>query len=356
MEQPNCYSRRIIWRRNTANQSDLNKQEIVGKEMKPLGYNECEEYIDTPRIYGQHAPFWSSLSFFEKVDTIRHVGLFSFLREIFGFADADRIRRRLESEYSATLRDCEAAQDQISALIQKNEELERELAETTEKLKEAECASRGRNHRLLTPPSAQDIMNAFNRSSESETKPWFFRYYEDPHTGVVTLNHDFRFYPFPAIIVPRGKLRLCDQYGSVVNLAQCESYAALPPKYVQHLIPEGFHAYRLRVLFVTRERGFWLADPRSAQDIALEIRASFDEGADHALYDNRIKYWKERHSEHQAMTCGTRRETFFNLIISIEELLCGGCNNFSQEQIKRIMDKCYAEYLDIYFKDKYNEE
>lgn len=96
MEQPNCYSRRIIWRRNTANQSDLNKQEIVGKEMKPLGYNECEEYIDTPRIYGQHAPFWSSLSFFEKVDTIRHVGLFSFLREIFGFADADRIRRRLE--------------------------------------------------------------------------------------------------------------------------------------------------------------------------------------------------------------------------------------------------------------------
>lgn len=301
-------------------------------------------------------PFWSSLSFFEKINTIRHVGLFSFLREVIGLADAGRIRSRLESEYSALLQNYEAARDQIIALKQEKQVLEHNLQETTEKLEAAERASRGRNRALLVPPSAQSIMNAFNRNSASERERWFFDYYEDPYTGAVRLKHQFRFYPFAELNVPRGNLRLCDQYGTVANLAQCMDYAALPSRYAQHLVPNDFHAYRMRVLFVTdHDFHLWLANPRSAQDIVLEIRTHY-KGKDYAAYNTSIRFWKEQYHEHNATACGTCSETLFYLILSIDELLCGGHNNFSQEEIKRIRNKCYAEYLDIYFNDKYDEE
>lgn len=312
-----------------------------------------EEYLDSPMIYGQHAPFWSSLSFLEKVDTIRHVGFFSFLREVIGFADAERTRKRLELKYS----EHEETQERIAALEQENQELARRLEEATEKLKEAERVGRGKSHKLLAPPSAYDIMDAFNRNSPNKMQPWFFSPYEDPLTGTVTLNHNFMFYPFASIVVPRGKLRLCNQYGMVANLAQCMDYDALPAKYAQHLVPEGLHAYRMRILFVTQDRDFWLADPLSAQDVVLEIWANYDGEWHHSSsHDASIKAWKERYRENNAMVCGTSGKPLFNLVVSIEELLCKGQNNFSKDQIKRIRDKCYAEYLDIYFNDQHGEE
>lgn len=317
--------------------------------MKQSDYIDHEEYLDSPMIYGQHAPFWSSLSFLEKVDTIRHVGLFSFLRELIGSADAERIRKRLELKYSTLCSDYEAVQERIATLEQENQELK-------QKLKEIEQVSCGKSHRLLTPPSAWDIMNAFNRNSVDKMNPWFFNPYEDPLTGTVTLNHNFIFYPFASIVVPRGKLRLCNQYGDVANLAQCMNYESLPSKYAQHLVPQGFRAHRMRVLFVTQDRDLWLADPRSAQDVVLEIWASYDERQSCSQYDASVKAWKERYYENNAVVCGTHGRPLFNLIVSIEELLGKGQNNFSKEQIKRVRDKCYAEYLSIYFNDQYEEE
>lgn len=317
--------------------------------MKQPDYIKPEEYLDSPVIYGRHTPFWSSLSFLEKVDTIRHVGLFSFLREIIGLADAERIRKRLELQQNALRADNEAIRERVVALEQEKQELEQKLEEAKKHLKGSS------SHRLLTPPSAMAIMDAFNRNSVSKMQPWFFHPYEDPYTGAVTLYHNFVFYPFDLIVIPRGKLRLCNQDGEVVNLAQCMDYAALPPQYAQHLVPQGFHAHRMRVLFVTQERKLWLADPRSAQDVVLEIWATHDEGRNYASQDVNIEAWKKRYYDNDAIVCGTPSKPLFSLIVSIEQLLCGGQNNFSKGQIKRIMDKCYAEYLDIYFGEQYDE-
>lgn len=313
--------------------------------MKKSDYIGHEEYLDSPMVYGQHKSFWNSLSFLKKVDTIRRVGLLSFLREVLGLADSERTHKRLEQKYSALCYDCETMQEQIATLSQEKQELEQKL----EKAEKAREASRNMGYMLFAPPSAQDIMNAFNRSSVDEMKPWFFNPYEDPNTGTVTLHHNFAFYPFASILVPRGKLCLRNQYGKVVNLAQCADYSALPAKYAQHLIPQEFHAYRMRVLFVTRDRDFWLAEPRSAQDVVLEIHAKFTEERDYTARHATIKSWTEQYHRNHAVASGYQFATLFNLIVSIEELLGGGQNNFSMEQIKRIRDKCYAEYLDIYF-------
>lgn len=327
--------------------------------MKESAYIGREEYVDAPAIYGQHARYWASLDPLSKIATIRRVGLFGFLREVHGYADAERIRERLEEECATLIEECSAAKKHVHDLQQKNQELEEKLTKTFEALKVAEKNNGRWNHRLLTPPSATSIMNAFNRMCPERVQ-WFFNPHEDTHTGVVTFSHNFMFYPFSEINVPRGRLRLCDQYGDPVCLTQCHSYAALPAKLAQHLIPADFHTCRMRVLFVTNEKGLWLADPLFAQDILLEIWAHFDWGnpSKERIRRHReaIELWEKSYHDTKFMACGTDAETRFYMIASFEELLGRGQNNFSKEQIERIRNKCYTEYLSIYFKDQYDEE
>lgn len=330
--------------------------------MKNSHFIDHQAYNDIPVLYGKHAPYWQSLSFSEKVDTIRRVGLFGFLRETCGMADSARIHTRLEVEYSALLQRHEADRERISTLEQAKQELEQQLAEVTAKLETAERAAQGKNRKLLTPPSAKKIMNAFNRMCpEGET--WFYNPYEEAYNGNVCLTHRFKFYPFDEIRVPRGKLRLCDQYGDPVCLTQNYDYSALPPHYADHLVPYGHQPYRLRVLFITRHNSnFWLDDPRTAQDVVLEIRTHYkrDDPKSHRgdrSYESDIKTWKERYYNYYATAAyGMNNESILDMIISIEKFLSGGNNNFSKTQIDRIRDKCYTEYLDFYFGDKYATE
>lgn len=307
-----------------------------------MNYISREEYVDAPAIYGQHAKYWASLDALSKIATIRRVGLFGFLREVRGYADAERIRERLEEQCLALTEECDAAKKRAQALQQQNQELEEKLAKITEKVTES-------SSRLLNPPSADSIMAAFNRMCPDHAQ-WFFSPYEDPHTGVIKFSHNCMFYPFYEISVPRGKLRLCDYYGYPVCLTQCYSYAALPAKYAQHLVPNEFHVCKMRALFVTndvRSGQLWLADPLSAQDILLEIHADRDKPNSHEIIDQ----WKRTAGDgcHCRVMYGPGGTLLFDVIVSIEELLGMGQNHFSKEQIKRIRDQCYVEYLDLYF-------
>lgn len=309
-------------------------------------YISRKEYLDSPEIYGQHTRYWASLDPLSKIATIRRVGLFGFLREVFGYADAERIRERLEERCAALTEECSAAQESVKELTEKNQALEEELAKITEKVTES-------SSRLLNPPSAASIMNAFNRMCPEHTE-WFFHPHEDLHTGVIKFSHNCMFYPFNEISVPRGKLRLCDRYGYPVCLTQCYAYAALPAKYAQHLIPDDFHVCKMRVLFVTNDtwnRQLWLADPLSAQDVLLEICADRDK-SNWNHEKEAIDRWKRTAGDgcHCRVVYGPGGTLLFDMIVSIEEFLGMGQNRFSREQIKRIRDQCYTEYLDLYFK------
>lgn len=325
-----------------------------------MNYISHEEYVDAPVIYGQHARYWASLDVMSKIATIRRVGLFGFLREVCGYADAERIRERLEEQCVALAEERDAAKKRVQELEQQNRELEQKLTETTAELTKAQQRNGRGSKRLLTPPSATDIMHAFNRMCPDH-RQWFFRPYEDPHTGVITFAHNHMFYPFSELSVARGKLRLCDQDGDPVCLTQCHPYAALPAKLAQHLIPTCFHAYRMRVLFVTNDARLWLADPLIAQDVLLEIWARYDHekqtdrGRYHD-YDQAITAWKALHDAENAVAYGTCAETRFDLIISVEEFLSGGPYHYSKDQIEHLRNRCYAEYLSLYFNDKDDEE
>lgn len=320
-----------------------------------MNYISHEEYVDAPAIYGQHARYWASLDVMSKIATIRRAGLFGFLREVRGYADAERIRERLEEQCVALTEERNAVKKRAQELQQQNQELERKLADTTAELTEARQRNGRGSKRLLTPPSTTGIMHAFNRMCP-DYQTWFFRPHEEPYTGVITFTHDYMFYPFFEISVARGKLRLCDQDGDPVCLTQCHPYTALPAKLAEHLIPACFHAYRMRVLFVTNDVRLWLADPLTAQDLLLEIWARYDheEQTDRG-YDQAIIAWKVLHDAKNTVVYGTCAETRFDLMISVEEFLSGGPYHYSKDQIEHLRNKCYAEYLSLYFKDKDGE-
>lgn len=319
-----------------------------------------DEYIDAPMIYGQHAPYWSSLSFFDKLCTIRRVGLFSFLREVLGYGDAERIRTRLEISQAALMQECETLRARIKELGGDSEQAKTVEQKTTQDSGQSSKSEyTGINPKILMPPQADEIMAAFNRNCPERAKPWFFNPYEKPGSGDIVLSHNFGFYPFAELIVPRGKLRLRKQDGYVANLAQCMDFAALPSRYARHLVPPCFHPHRMRVLFVTRHKfDLYLDEPRSAQDLVLEIRTHYERDATVSdeghldTYDAAIKSWKE---QYHGIVYGTRHETLFDLVVSVEDLFNDGENNFSREQTERIRKRCYAEYLDIYFGDRYDD-
>ncbi len=132
-------------------------------------------------------------------------------------------------------------------------------------------------------------------------------------------------------------------------------YKALPPEYAEHLVPSGHHPRRMRVLFVTHSHDTWLSEPLSAQDVVLEIYTLYqcegNPGAHRgdAAYDAGIAYWKDKYKYALTQYGSHANETILTLMISMEEFLCVGRNKFSKEQIQRIREQCYAEYLDYYF-------
>lgn len=316
-----------------------------------MKYIDHADYVDLPQIYGKHAPYWRSLSAFEKLRTIRQVGLGSFLHEVSGFADTERVQSRLESEYNKLSKKYEQTSQDLYQLKSENERLQRELRKSAEELESLKRVYARNIEDVVDPPSASDIF--YRNNSEH----WFETYSADRDTGTVRLIHHRKFYPCETIVMPLGTLRVRDRQGYLANLTQCYSYETLSPKkcgYGTSLLPDGYWPYKIRVLFGA-EHGdeFWLQDPRYAQSVMLEVWTNYtnDSPGHHAMPaedDPVIVQWKADYRGEICFISGRERQ--FNFITSFEKFLNSGAAKHSQREIGAIRECCYTEYLDHYFR------
>lgn len=281
-------------------------------------------------------------SFYNHLAKIQRVGFFGFMREVVGLVELERERESTEAAYCDLVQSYNVLTDDYQALQVENQKLREQLAQ--EQAKQAEIEETKRNFRderlrLLQPPRPLDVFHMCNMDN------WFSRFTVE--RGVIKMFHNRQVYPCDVILISMGELRLCDQYGYPVNLAQNYGYDALPARrYAQPLIPDGLRASRMRVLFGTEsEEGFWLQSPLYAQDLLVEIRAHADE----TFTRERLFAW----AESKDVPAGwSGRECIIDMIVPFAKLLNqsrpGGYSEYNADKVR---EQCYAEYVELYFRD-----
>lgn len=284
----------------------------------------------------------SSEYFYEGLAQIRRVGFFGFMREVVGLVELEKERETTENAYYDLVQDYNALFEAQQALQTENQQLREQLAQEFAKrseIEEVKLNFRDERLRLLQPPKPLDIFRICNVES------WFLRFTVE--RGIIKMLHNRKMYPCDTILISMGELRLCDQYGHPVNLAQNYAYDALPARqYAQPLIPNQLKAYKLRVLFGTEtEEGFWLQNPLHAQDLMVEVRAHADE----AFTPEELFTWAEK-EDVQAGWCG--QDCIIDRIVPFAKFLNqsrpGG---YAERNADKVREQCYTEYLELYFRD-----
>lgn len=281
------------------------------------------------------------------LEKFRRVGFFGLMREVLGLVDLEKEREELEQEYWKLSDNYDEMSKQLRLVEEENrvlrEQLVQQVTELTAKLVSEKQRSREDQLRLLQPPNALSIFRKCNMED------WFLRY--EVKAGVIVMTHNSKYYPFDVMLIPMYGIRLCDKHGLPANLMQNYQYEALPAgKYAQPFLCSQLTPYKMRVLFGTENtEGFYLQDPRKAQDVILEIWASIKETDNTNENREHIEHWCHANHAHAAYFGGgyivTRVISFAKMLNSGQP---GGC---PERQAERVREECYAEYLEMYFHD-----
>ncbi len=274
---------------------------------------------------------------------IRHLGLRNFLREVSNLPNLPQERQLVEAEYCELSKKYDTVKLELENSRQANLATEAKLKEAKEELAKWEQEFHHRIANSFYPPNAQRILDQCNTSFIQ-----MLRYSTDRYTGVITLYHDRNFYPCDKFMIAPNALRVRDSRGIEANLLQNYSYECLATRELSNaLLPSGFRSYQTRILFgIMTEDGFWLRDPRSAQDVILEIRARCEDGPSTVSVKEQASWKQEYHGTINSSNSGT----IFNLILPLEKYFNSGDRaNYSSYEIDKIRERCYAEYLRLYF-------